>query len=167
MPPALNMPPAPKWWASHLSHASSPTPGHILTLTLCKEPARPTSGSEQGSLLLVFAPLCCSRGPSKAGPEFLVRTLINFYLLGKVKNPGRYLLLHCPLQKFTSFVVYFQLLSLLLPSASKYFQVIFSSWSEPQEQGPFVGHRHRMHRKQQYMFVGLKPSRFHVYYQYT
>ena len=34
---------------------------------------------KQGNLLLLFAPLCCSRGPSKAWREFLVRPLIDFY----------------------------------------------------------------------------------------
>ena len=74
----------PKGWANHLSHASCPAPGHTPTLTPYKEPARP-------------APPCCSRGPSKALPEFLVWPLINSYCLGKVKNPGcyQYDLLYC------------------------------------------------------------------------
>ena len=67
----------PKGWAKHLSHPSSPTPGHTPTLTPYKEPACPSSRSNQGNLLLVFAPLCCSL--NKALPEFLVQPLINFY----------------------------------------------------------------------------------------
>ena len=50
-------------------------------LTLCKRKARPPSGSEQGNSLLVFTPLCCSKSPSKALPEFPVWSLINFYWL--------------------------------------------------------------------------------------
>ena len=42
-------------------------------------PAHPSSGSQQGNLLLVLAPPCCSRSPNKALPEFLVWLLINFY----------------------------------------------------------------------------------------
>ena len=39
------------------------------------------SGSEQGKLLLVFTPSCCSWSPNKAFPQFLVWPLINFYWL--------------------------------------------------------------------------------------
>ena len=73
----------PKRWADHLSHPSNLTPGPTPTLT-------PLWGSEQGKLLLVFAPPCCSRGPNKALPKFLVWPLINFYWSGKAQNPGRY-----------------------------------------------------------------------------
>ena len=69
----------PKGWADHLSHTSGPTPGHTPTLTPYKKPARPPSGSKQGNLLLVLAPPCCSRGPNKALPEFLVWPPVNFY----------------------------------------------------------------------------------------
>ena len=39
----------------------------------------PSLGSEQGNVLLVFTPTCCSRGPNKGLPEFFVWPLINFY----------------------------------------------------------------------------------------
>ena len=77
----------------HLSHPSGPTPGHTPTLTSYKEPAclhLGVGGGEQGKLLLVFTPPCCSRGPNKALPEFLVWPLINFYWLKKTKNTGKY-----------------------------------------------------------------------------
>ena len=80
----------PKEWAKHLSHPSSLTPGRTPTLTPYREPVCPSLESEQGNLLLVLAPHWCSRGPNKALPEFLVWPLINFYWLGKAKNPGRY-----------------------------------------------------------------------------
>ena len=87
-PPALN---TTKGWANHLSHPSGLTPGHSPTLTPNKEWACPTLGSKQGNLLLVFAPSCSRhRGPHKALPEFLVWPRVNFYWLGKAKNPGRY-----------------------------------------------------------------------------
>ena len=41
--------------------------------------ACPTAGKEQGNMLFVLAPSCCSRGPSKALPEFLIWPPINFY----------------------------------------------------------------------------------------
>ena len=81
----------PRGWADHLSHASGPTPGHTPALTPYKEAAHPPweGNLEQGNLLLVLAPPCCSRSPRKALPEFLVWPLINFCWLGKAKNPGR------------------------------------------------------------------------------
>ena len=87
MPPALS---TTNGWAEHLSHPSGPTPGHTPTLTPHKEPACPPSGSEQGNLLLVFAPSCGGRGPNKALPEFLIWPLVNFYWLWKAMNPGQY-----------------------------------------------------------------------------
>ena len=39
----------------------------------------PPSGSQQGKLLPVLAPRCCSKGPNKALPEFPVWPLVNFY----------------------------------------------------------------------------------------
>ena len=69
----------PEGWADHLSYPSSLTPGNTSTLTPCKEPARPAlTKGEQGNLLSVLAPPCCSRGPSKALPAFLVWPFINF-----------------------------------------------------------------------------------------
>ena len=84
MPPALNTtkavghPPKP---------ALQPNPGHTPTLTPYKEPAwSPWEVSKHGNLLLVFAPLCCSRDPNKAFPEFLVWPLINFYWLRRPRT---------------------------------------------------------------------------------
>ena len=76
----------PDGWANHLSHPSSPTPGHTLTFTPYKEPAHTRSGSEQGNLLLVFAPFCTCRSPYKALPEFLVWPLVNFYWLRRPRK---------------------------------------------------------------------------------
>ena len=42
---------------------------------------------KQKNMLLVFTPLCCSRGPIRVLPEFLVWHLVNFYTLRKDKNP--------------------------------------------------------------------------------
>ena len=72
----------PRGWADHLihsgpTHRSAPAPA----LTPFKGPALPHWGSEQGYLLLVFTPSCCSTSPNKALPEFLVWPLINFYWL--------------------------------------------------------------------------------------
>ena len=71
----------PKGWAKHLSHPSGQTPGHSPTLTPYKGQAHhPHQGAnKQGKLLFVLAPPCCSGGPNKALPEFLVWPLINFY----------------------------------------------------------------------------------------
>nr|XP_030719679.1 uncharacterized protein LOC115857032 [Globicephala melas] len=71
--------PPPEGEADQLSHPSSVTPGHTPTLTSYKEPARPPPPplwSEKGNLLLFLTPSCCSRGPSKALPEFLVWPLL-------------------------------------------------------------------------------------------
>ena len=45
---------------------------------------------KQENLFLVLAPCCCSRGPIKALPEFLVWLQVNFYESGKVKNPDQH-----------------------------------------------------------------------------
>ena len=68
-----------------------PTPGPAPTLTAYKESARPhlhppQGANEQGNLLFVFAPSCCSRGPRKALPEFLVWHLSNFYRLRRPRT---------------------------------------------------------------------------------
>ena len=49
------------------------------TLIPHNDQARPTRGGQQGNLLLVLTPDCCSWGPKKALPEFLVWPLINLY----------------------------------------------------------------------------------------
>ena len=68
----LHIPPT-REWAKHLSHPSGPTPGHTPTLTPYKEQACSLQREcKWGKLLLVLAPHCCSRGPNKALPEFLV-----------------------------------------------------------------------------------------------
>ena len=59
----------PKGWADHLSHPSGWTPGPT---PIRNQLAPPQGVSEQGKLLLVLPPLCCSRGPNKALPGFLV-----------------------------------------------------------------------------------------------
>ena len=62
----------PEGWASRLRHPSS----HPLNTSPPSPRIRklyPTQGgSKQGNLLFILAPLCCSRGSSKALPEFLV-----------------------------------------------------------------------------------------------
>ena len=82
----------------YLSYFSSLTPGHTPALTPCKEQAPfpsprnsplPCTGASKGTCPLLLLPACCSRGPSKALPEFLVWPLVSFYCLGKPKNPGR------------------------------------------------------------------------------
>ena len=40
---------------------------------------RPHPRPTEGSLSLILAPFCCSRGLSKASPKFLIWPLINFY----------------------------------------------------------------------------------------
>jgi len=51
-----------KGWAKHLSHPSSPTPGHTPTLTPHKEPAHSALGSKRGNQLL-FSILLLQQGP--------------------------------------------------------------------------------------------------------
>ena len=76
MPPAQNTtkgvgrPPKPPLWPDPWTHPH-PTPYEEAVCT-------PPSASEQGNLLLVFAPPCCSKGPNKALPEFFF--LIYFWL---------------------------------------------------------------------------------------
>ncbi|KAM9042441.1 ferritin light chain-like [Megaptera novaeangliae] len=43
-------------------------------------------GSEQGSLLSVFPPSCCSMNTNKALPQFLIWPLINFYRLNSLRT---------------------------------------------------------------------------------
>ena len=74
----------PKGWARHISHPSSPTPGHTPTSPRIRNQLRHTpppcsSRSEQGNLLLVFAPHCGLGSSGKALPEFLVCLLVNFF----------------------------------------------------------------------------------------
>ena len=45
--------------------------------------------ASKGSCCLFLLPSCCRRGHGKALPEFLVWPLVNFYWLGKAKNPGQ------------------------------------------------------------------------------
>ena len=72
-----------KGWANHLRYPSSLTPD---STPQTKDPAPPALGSEQGNLLLVFAPHCWSRGPSKALLEFFIWLLVNFYLLRRPRT---------------------------------------------------------------------------------
>ena len=64
-----------------------PEPSPTPTPSPQKEPAYPPSGTRQGNLLLVFAPSCCNRSPSKALPKF-VSPLTNFYSL---RSPGTFI----------------------------------------------------------------------------
>ena len=74
-------------WGSHLSHASSPTTEHTPAFTPFKDQAQPSPGaSKQENGLFVLTPACCSRGPIKAWPEFLVWPLMNFYRLRKPRT---------------------------------------------------------------------------------
>ena len=80
-----------KGWADHLSHASSQAPGHTPTLSAYKEPAPSPSRSQRAREPVTCSRFPrCSRGPSKALPEFLLWPRINFYWLGKAQNPGRH-----------------------------------------------------------------------------
>ena len=78
----------PEGWASRLCHPSS----HPLNTSPPSPRMRklyPTQGgSKQGNLLFILTPLCCSRGSSKALPEFLVWLLVNFYWLGEARSSG-------------------------------------------------------------------------------
>lgn len=65
----------PRVWADHLCHPSGLTPASTPALILFKEPAHPSSGSEQGNLL-VSIPSCCSRSPQKPCP---IWPFVNFY----------------------------------------------------------------------------------------
>ena len=56
-----------------------PNPGLALPTPHSRDQLTFPSESEQGKLLLVFSPSCCSSSPGKASPEFLVWLLINFY----------------------------------------------------------------------------------------
>ena len=73
----------PRGWADHLNHPSGPTPGPASPLAPYKAPAHLLSGSEQGNLLLVFDPFCCSKSPNKTLPEILIWLRINLYWLRK------------------------------------------------------------------------------------
>ena len=72
-------------WASHLSHAPSPPPEHTPILAPFKEQAQPPPGAASKGTCL-FSPTCCSKGPIKALPEFLVWPLMNFYRLRKPRT---------------------------------------------------------------------------------
>ena len=54
----------PKGWADHLSYPSDPAPAPVPTLTLNKEPASPTSGSQQArETFACFHSLLMQQGP--------------------------------------------------------------------------------------------------------
>ena len=80
-----------KGWTNHLSYSSSPTPRHTPPFPYVRSQLTPTQGAiKQENLFLVLSPSCCSRGPLRALPEFLVWLLVNFYKSGKVKNPDQH-----------------------------------------------------------------------------
>ena len=61
----------------------------LASLTPYKEQTAPARGvSKPGTLLLVLTTRCCSRGPNKVLPEFLVQPLVNFYCLGRPRRPS-------------------------------------------------------------------------------
>ena len=65
----------------------SQTTEHTPTFTPFKDKAQPPPGaSKQENGLFVLTPACCSRGPIKAWPEFLVWPLMNFYRLRKPRT---------------------------------------------------------------------------------
>lgn len=78
---------SPKRREKHLRHLSKRTPGSILTLTQYKEQAchlLPLHlGSKQARESVTW-------GPNKALRESPIWPLVNFYWLGKAKNPGWY-----------------------------------------------------------------------------
>ena len=51
-----------------------------------KAQSPPLSGKVQGSLLLVFPPLCCIMSPNKTLPELLVWSFISFYWLKNLRT---------------------------------------------------------------------------------
>ena len=87
MPPALN---STEGWAKTPKPLLWPDAWTHLFPHPIRNQLAPASGSEQGNLLLVFAPSWGRRGPNKGLPEFLVWPLVNFCCLGKAKNPGQY-----------------------------------------------------------------------------
>ena len=90
---ALHMPPSvtpPNRLAKLLCHPSGPTSRHILPSSHIRNQLSPFLRGEQGNMLLVFAPSCSFKSPSKTLPEFLVWPLIHLYWRGKAKNPGQY-----------------------------------------------------------------------------
>ena len=77
----------PKGWADHLSHLSGPGP--TLTLIPYKEPActpHPLESKQARKLVAFCSPHCCSRGPSKAMPEFSCLASYKFLLIKKAKS---------------------------------------------------------------------------------
>ena len=79
-----------KGWANHLSHPCAQSLDLPLPSPHIKNQLTPTRGVSKGTCYLFSLLPCCSRGPSKALPELLVWSLINFYWLRKAENPGWY-----------------------------------------------------------------------------
>ena len=81
---------APKGWAKHPSHPSSPTPGHNLSLTPYKEQACPPSGRQRTSKAV-----CCLFSLPSAAAGVPVKPCLNFLsccnqflLIKEAKSPG-------------------------------------------------------------------------------
>lgn len=72
-------------WENHLSHTSGPTM-NLPQPHPIKAQSPPLSGKVQGSLLLVFPPLCCIMSPNKTLPELLVWSFISFYWLKNLRT---------------------------------------------------------------------------------
>ena len=70
-------------WEEHLSSPLDPLP----PLIPYKEPAHPTSGSEQGNLLLVFTPSWGSTNPHKTLSESPLASY-QFLFIKEAKNRG-------------------------------------------------------------------------------
>ena len=79
--------PPPKGWAKPLSHPPArPLDTPLPSPHIRNKLAPPRGASKQENLLFDLAPRCCSRGPNKALPEFLVWPLINFYCLRRQRT---------------------------------------------------------------------------------
>ena len=70
----------PKRWANHLGNPSDSTLGYALpSLHLKTKPTTPSRIRQAGEPVICSCSPYCSRGPSKALPEFLVWSVIFFF----------------------------------------------------------------------------------------
>ena len=61
---------------------------HLQSVSRTSSPRSSESKQAREPVVLTPPAQCCGRVPSKALPEFPVWPLVNFYWLGKAKNPG-------------------------------------------------------------------------------